>query len=350
MSRPLIAVALGLTDTDETRRALERVAQMADLAEIRLDCMRSYNLPRLLRDRPCPVIITHRPRREGGRFDGDEHQRVRPLLQAIELGADYVDIEWDSISLLAGMDQGRTRIIVSRHNFERMPEDLPSQYRALAAAGGDIVKLVGMACSVIDLTPVMQVWQVADRPAIAIGMGEAGLASRILALRHPLCYLTYAALEEGSGTAPGQVTVRDLREVYHAHEISMNTIPFGHLAPTLLPREVLLTGNAMLRAQGVDAVWVPLITPNVNLTVLAALDALELAGCSVDVALAERAALELPHLTPKARRMGQVDMLVRTANGQWVGDYWEIDVQTRATHWVEMISSLREEDFQVCEG
>ncbi len=335
MSKPLIAVALGAADTDEARRALERVAQVADLAEIRLDLMCSYNLPRLLRDRPCPVIITHRPRREGGRFDGDERQRVRPLLDAIGLGAEHVDIEWDSTHLLAGVERGQTRIIVSRHDFERMPEDLSDEYRTLVAAGGDVVKLVGMARRVADLAPVMRVLQAADRPTIAIGMGEAGLASRVLALRYPSCYLTYAMLEDGSGTAPGQVTVRDLREVYRAHEINADTVAFGHLAPMLPPREVLLAGNAALRALGANAIWVPLIVSSVDQAVLAALEALGLAGCSVDATLAERAALELPRLTPKARRTGQVDTLVRTADGQWMGDWWGMDVSARAARWAE---------------
>ncbi|MCS7221552.1 MAG: type I 3-dehydroquinate dehydratase [Anaerolineae bacterium] len=334
MPKPLIAVALGVADTDEARRALERVAQIADLAEIRLDLMRSYDLPRLLRDRPCPVIITHRPRREGGRFDGDERQRVRPLLDAISLGAEHVDIEWDSIHLLAGTDRGRTRIIVSRHDFERTPEDLPHQYQALAA-GGDVVKLVGMARRVTDLRPVIQVLRTADRPTIAIGMGEAGLASRVLALRYPSCYLTYAALEDGAVTAPGQVTLRDLREIYHAHEINANTVAFGHLTPVLPPREMLLAGNAALRTLRANAVWVPLIASSVDRTVLSTLDALELAGCSVDATLAERVALQLPYLTPKANRMGRVDTLVRTADGRWIGDYWGMDVLARAARWAE---------------
>lgn len=334
MSKPLIAVALGAADTDEARQALERVAEIADLAEIRLDLMRSYDLPRLLRDRPCPVIITHRPRREGGRFEGDERLRVRPLLDAISLGAEHVDIEWDSIHLLAGVNRGQTRIIVSRHDFKRTPEDLPNQYQILAT-GGDVVKLVGMARHVIDLKPVMQVLRIANRPTIAIGMGEAGLAGRVLALRYSSCYLTYAALEDGAGTAPGQVTVRDLHEVYHVHEINADTAAFGHLAPTLPSRAMLLVGNTVLRARGANAVWVPLITSSVDRTVLAALDALELAGCSVDVTLAERAALEWPRLTPKARQAGRVDTLVRTADGQWIGDYWGMDIPARAARWAE---------------
>jgi 3-dehydroquinate dehydratase type I len=48
---------------------------------------------------------------------------------------------------------------------------------------------------------------------ISFAMGPLGLASRILC---PLVggYLTYASIEEGKESAPGQITVRDLRAIY----------------------------------------------------------------------------------------------------------------------------------------
>jgi 3-dehydroquinate dehydratase/shikimate dehydrogenase len=334
MSRPLIAVAIGVRDTDEALRALAQVAQVADLAEIRLDLMQSYDLPRLLRGRPCPVVITNRPAREGGRFQGDEFLRVHTLLQAVELGAEHVDIEWDSAYFLADVNRWRTRVIISRHDFEKMPDDFQAQYQTLAAEDADIIKVVGMAHQAADLVPVIQVLRDADRPTIAIAMGEVGMASRILALRHPSCYLTYAALGDGSGTAPGQVTVSDLREVYRAHEINADTVAFAHLAPTLPSRDLLAAGNAALRAAGANAVWVPLVVPRLEVTTLAMLEALDLAGCSVDAALTDQVAPALAHHV--AGLSGErADTLVRKPDGSWVGRDLGMDVQARAAWWVE---------------
>ncbi len=340
MSRPLIAVSLGAAHTDEMLRLMDQVARVADVAEIRLDLMDEYDLPTLLRYRPCPVVITHRPVREGGRFQGEELLRVRPLLQAIELGAEHVDIEWDAVHLLADAERPRTRLIISRHDFDRMPDDLVDRYRSLAGLGADVVKLVGMAREVADLAPVMRVWREADRPTIAIAMDAAGMASRVLALRYPSCYLTYATLGgDAQRVAPGQIAVADLHEIYRVREIGAETLAFGHLAPELPPRAVMASGNAALRDAGLNAVWVPLIALQVDAGTLAGLDALDLVGCSVDASLAEAMALQVSHLTEAARQAGRVNILARRADGRWEGHHLDGDVHAWVRWWIERIRS-----------
>ncbi len=338
MSRPLVAISLGVTDTDEALRAMEQVARVADAAEIRLDLMREYDLPRLLRHRPCPVVITHRAAREGGRFQGDEQQRIRPLLQAIELGAEHVDIEWDAAPLLADIERTHTRLIVSRHDFERMPCDLPAQFQTLAERGADVVKLVGTARRLDDLAPVIRLLRETRRPLIAIAMGEVGMATRILAMRYPSCYLTYAALGgDAQPVAPGQIAINDMHEIYHVREINEATLAFGYLAPSSPPREVLAAGNAALRATGLNAVWVPLITSHVDAGTLTTLDALELAGCSIAPALAGQAAAVVSELSKQAQRIGQADTLVRGSDGQWIGHELGSDVRAQARWWAERL-------------
>lgn len=59
-----LAVAISATDTDDALTALHRVTGRADLAELRLDLMQSFDLPRLLAERPLPVIVTRRLVRE----------------------------------------------------------------------------------------------------------------------------------------------------------------------------------------------------------------------------------------------------------------------------------------------
>lgn len=39
------------------------------------------------------VHVVHRPTWEGGQYDGDENKRRSALRKAMELGADYVDVE-----------------------------------------------------------------------------------------------------------------------------------------------------------------------------------------------------------------------------------------------------------------
>ena len=191
-----LAVAISAIDTDDALTALHRITGRADLAELRLDLMQSFDLPRLLAERPLPVIVTCRPTREGGRWRGSEAERLAVLRQAAALGAEYVDLEWDVATEIATLDRSRTRVILSRHDFAGMPADLPAQAEALWAAGADVVKLVGMAQCLADCAPVLHLLQAAARPTIAIAMGNSGLATRLLAFRYPQSFLSFAAPDD----------------------------------------------------------------------------------------------------------------------------------------------------------
>jgi 3-dehydroquinate dehydratase type I len=142
-----VAASLALPDAEQCLARLRTLAPQITLAEIRLDLMDSFDLPRLIAEAPCPLIITCRPPREGGQFHGNEAERLELLAQAMNLGCAYVAIEWDSLeafATLASRSQGSTRLIVSRHWLGLMPDDLWSIYATLRSRA-EVVKLVGLA-------------------------------------------------------------------------------------------------------------------------------------------------------------------------------------------------------------
>src|SRR5689334_3173075 len=94
--RGLIAVALNEPTPEAMRSALQAADSVADVVELRIDLLdhpEAARLPDLLADRPCPVIVTCRAVREGGRWPGSEARRLDILREAIALGAEYVDVE-----------------------------------------------------------------------------------------------------------------------------------------------------------------------------------------------------------------------------------------------------------------
>jgi len=324
MSKPrrrLIAVSLGPRTTVEAQAALAEVARQADVAELRLDLMAECDLPRLLRNRPCPVAVTNRPERAGGRFRGGEAERVRPLLEAIDLGAEYVDVEHDATHLIP--DRKQTGLVVSYHDFERMPGDLLQIHQDLAARGADVVKVVGTARRIQDNLPVLDVLARSPHPTIAIAMGEAGLISRVLALRYDACLLTYAALGQRERVAPGQLPVATMREVYQADKIGAQTAIYGVLSAEGVPDALLASLNAATRGAGLDGVWVPFVAPGQcgdgPAEVLRAYRGLGVAGYVVAES-AQRAAL--PALDDVALA-GPGDRIsaVYVANGRLVGTW-----------------------------
>jgi 3-dehydroquinate dehydratase/shikimate dehydrogenase len=265
--RRLIGVALGAKTMAEALDALPRIAAAADIVEYRLDYFEEpYDLRRLLRERPIPVIVTNRPPREGGHCNQSDAERLAVLHQAAEFGADYVDVEWDAATpkALAPLKANGAQVIISRHSFPTMPADFVDWVDLTLERGADVVKTVGMANRIQDTLPVFASFSRSPKPTISIAMGEAGLLSRILALRYDNCLLTFATLGRGGRTAPGQLPVTVLHAVYHAPRIGSHTAIFGLLSVTRPSDARLAALNAATRAAGFDGVWVPFVATGQN--------------------------------------------------------------------------------------
>ena len=146
-------------------------------------------------------------------------------------------------------------MIGSFHDFGGMPADFID--RAAAINDTDVVKAVATANSSHDaLVPLLYLRR-ARKPSIAIAMGEAGVASRVLALREPTCWLTYAAVVPGHAIAPGQVGLQDLHDTYRARTLGPATKAIGLLGATSHDR-IVQAANMWLAERELDAIAVPL--------------------------------------------------------------------------------------------
>jgi 3-dehydroquinate dehydratase type I len=274
-----VAASLALPDTESSLTMLRSLAAQSWIAEIRLDLMESFDLAQLIRESPCPLIITCRPPREGGRIAGSEVERLAILRQAIQLECAYVDIEWDSLAALRERRSTKTRVIVSRHWTDEMPAELLSAYNALKHEA-DVVKLVGMARRVTDIFPVFELLQRAVKPVIAIAMGEAGTLTRLLSPCFSSCLLTYGAPSPEAINAPGQLTVAEMTGAYKLHLVHPQTTITLHLCASKdaadmaveqnshAPGEVLHVG-LVVTAQEIPKLvaGLRLTLPHLNLTI-----------------------------------------------------------------------------------
>lgn len=194
---------------------IDAAAAAADIVELRIDYMKERpDLERLVRRSTKPVIVTNRHRAEGGKFQGTEEERIAYLQQAIELGVAYVDIELNHFHPLVRNQQQQTMLIVSYHNFRVTPENLLPTYVQMVNKGANIAKIATMAQSPNDSSRMLEfVAQIARAGGNIIGlcMGEEGRSTRILAPTYG-GYLTYAALSHDKSSAPGQLTVAELRK------------------------------------------------------------------------------------------------------------------------------------------
>ncbi|HET6889764.1 MAG TPA: shikimate dehydrogenase, partial [Pyrinomonadaceae bacterium] len=102
-------------------------------------------------------------------------------------------------------------------------------YQRLARTPARIIKIAVQAHDITDCIPIFGLLQRARderREAIAIAMGSAGIATRILGPSRG-AFLTYGALNAKAATAPGQLTAKELRDVYRIDKISNKTQILG---------------------------------------------------------------------------------------------------------------------------
>jgi 3-dehydroquinate dehydratase/shikimate dehydrogenase len=214
----------------EALRLIEMSLPRADVLELRMDLIRDGDLRVLIKKcrvdpRPVKILVTNRRKEYStGRDFAEERQRIALLKEAVDLGAEYVDMEVDTPEvlrkeLLALVDThgSRTRVIVSHHDFHRTPSiaSLKNIMRECILTGAGIVKIVTYAKSPGDNLTLLSLIPYArkkNKEVIAFCMGEQGRISRIAA---PLLgsYLNYVSLNRGSESAPGQLTVDETEQI-----------------------------------------------------------------------------------------------------------------------------------------
>ncbi len=198
-------------------QAVKGIEPLVDLLEIRIDLIGS-SWQELVRHLEKPWIACNRSVKEGGSWQWSESKRIDELLRAIELGAEIVDIELStpSVEVVVKEIKGRADCLLSYHDLKETPplEKMREIVRKQLTAGADTCKLITTAQELKDNLAVLQL--ITDFPGsriVAFAMGDLGLTSRILC---PLVGgdFTYASIEEGKESAPGQITVRNLRKIY----------------------------------------------------------------------------------------------------------------------------------------
>jgi len=311
----MLCVSLMPETTEGALSDLAAASRRADIAEIRLDAMREFNLARLLRAPPCPVIITFRPTREGGLYVGPESSRIATLRDAARLGADYIDIEHDSVAALGRIPAKR---IVSYHNLAGTPADLAAVYARIAATGADVVKVAVTANHILDTVPVLRILRDARVPTIALSMGERGRLTRILAPKFG-AFLTYAAPAAGLEAGPGQVTVAEMRDLYRADRIGPATRVYGVIADPVGHSLSPAIHNAAFAEADLDAVYLPLWVEGDPAAFVTAMREFDFDGYSVTIPHKQAVMAALDEIEPLALRIGAVNTVERRSDGSLFG-------------------------------
>jgi 3-dehydroquinate dehydratase/shikimate dehydrogenase len=258
------------------RDAVERAAEVADIIELRLDCLDDVDAAERVMDHARlfgrPLILTLRSAEQGGHSSIDYKSR-RQFWSSLRPPATdcFVDLEYDLVQDLSSavsmqLDADWKQVICSHHDFKVVPPELDRIYERMTATPAGIIKIAAQANDAIDCLPILRLLERArkeNRELIAIAMGPAGIMTRVLGPSRG-SFLTYGSLDDENATAPGQLTARELRDVYRIERIDSETEVMGIVGNPVSQSLSPLMHNAAFAAANLNAVYLPFQTQDVT--------------------------------------------------------------------------------------
>lgn len=263
---PILSPTLG-----DAKQAIAQAQLNADWIELRLDFLEDLDpgQPRLtvetlVAECSKPVIITFRPKEQGGYRELSLDERLTFWRQVLTLPDVHFDLEADFVPMLVEKLGAAAlpwdSIIASWHEFDHTPGDLRALIEQRFPREAATIKLAVRTASIRDLMALFTTFQSLAAQSrqrfILIGMGAPGAPSRILG---PVLgsQVTYSTAPDGNLSAPGQFSAAELRQVYRIHHLSTATKvtgligkPVGHsLSPHM--------HNAAFETLGLDWIYLP---------------------------------------------------------------------------------------------
>ncbi len=215
---------------DLARQQISQILAYADVIELRLDHwekLQIADVAELCEEIDRPMILTLRSRSQGGQCQLDESDRLVWVEQLAKLKPAYIDLEWDvPIAFVSKLRAAYPSVqwIRSYHDFNQTPADLAALFQQVFQSNTDIYKLATFANSICDTLRFLIFLQKISQSHRVIGMtmGEYGSVSRILA---PVVgsLLAYGSVNADTVSAPGQLTLAELTDIYHVQCLNRET-------------------------------------------------------------------------------------------------------------------------------
>ena len=237
-----LAVPISAKTIETAAQQMETAATAgAEMLEVRLDYLQRLNelagrqMVAAARQTGLPVVATCRDERQGGANPYPNQLRLEVLAAALEAGADFIDYEYDNFCQPASRQcilealsrRPSARLILSAHNFEGRFTDAATLMSDIHAAHPTAVaKLAYQAGHINDCFEAFDLLHKTGGERIVLAMGQAGTITRILAKKLG-GFVAYASLAAESATAPGQLTIEELKGLYRYDVVDGDTELFG---------------------------------------------------------------------------------------------------------------------------
>jgi 3-dehydroquinate dehydratase/shikimate dehydrogenase len=296
----------------------------ASTVELRLDWLASdKERARLFRwlgrcpHRAATFLATCRRIGAGGLFPGNIEAQLYWLIRAREAGCQWCDLEVETVRKLPGQSVREyavpPRVMLSMHDFRRTPQ-LARSVRVPRRGDFDVIKIAVQSQTIADSIRLLRFAR-RSKNCVVAPMGEVGLPARILALREGSA-LAYAPVAQA--TAPGQVSLQELKYLYRAHELTQRTQVFGVIANPVGHSLSPLLHNSGFVARRVDAVYLPFLVRDLR-DFLKAVPEFGIRGFSVTIPHKQTILRHLKECDPLAADIGAVNTVVVRRDGSLSG-------------------------------
>ena len=261
-------------------------------------------------------VATCRRKVAGGEFSGDIPAELYWLMEARRAGCAWCDLEIETERELPEesiKEYAVPRVLLSMHDFERTPK-LPPTVSCPPHGEVDAVKIAAKAQTIEDSTRLLRLAR-QSRCFVAVPMGEIGLPGRLLTLREGSA-LAYAPI--GPATAPGQVSLHDLKYLYRAHLLTGESEVYGVIGDPIHHSLSPLMHNTGFVARKRDAVYLPFLVHDLR-DFLHAIPEFGVRGFSITIPHKQTILRHLADCDPLAAEIGAVNTVVVWRDGSLCG-------------------------------
>lgn len=324
IAKDKICAVVAAADAFGLWKQLAEALRVTRTVELRLDWLSDDGemdrfLARLTKRRPrATLIATCRRREAGGKFRGTIAQQLVHLAAALRSGCAWYDLEVESSSRcppeLLEVLLGEGRRIASAHFFQRSPKNLRRVATDLGRGNPDAIKIAAQCDSLVRSIRVLRLAR-GRKNIVAAPMGEVALPARVLALREGSA-LAYAPVE--NSTAPGQVTLHEMKGLYRADELRRKTRVYGVIGDPIGHSLSPVLQNAGFQARRMDAVFLPFLVRDLR-DFLRSVESLGVAGFSVTLPHKLAILRHLDDCDPMASAIGAVNTVVVRGGGKLYG-------------------------------
>ncbi len=212
-------VSIAEKTPNKIKKTLKIALKKSDYVEVRFDFLKINDVPEALEEIKKDlkkIVCTLRPKSEGGKFPGNEKERIAILKLIAEYNPFLLDVEFNTLkrneSLRKYLKSTKTRLLVSWHDFKKTPSsaELKNKLNQMSKFSSN-VKIVSTAKSSNDSNRMLELYSKKGKNnLISFAMGDFGRISRILCLYLGSPY-TYVSL--GKPVAPGQFSVDEVKKI-----------------------------------------------------------------------------------------------------------------------------------------